>query len=334
MSRVPEAAAPPAGSASAPLVLLGLSLPDEFRAQLATRYRLLGPLAQPLARHLPGLPAPDRRAARALITIGSVTVSAAALDALPGLGLVSFLGSGYEGIDLAAARARNIVVTHSPDANAAAVADLAVGLTIASVRGFRAGQQLLQSGLWQGNAGERLPPRRGLTGRKAGIYGLGAIGTRIAHRLEAFDVEVAYHSRHPRSGVAYPYFATLAELASWADVLVIAVRADASTRHSVDAAILGALGCDGHVINISRGSVIDEAALVAALTAGTLAGAGLDVYEHEPTVPQALLDLPNVVTTPHLGGATIEAQAAMHALVAANLEAFFAGKPAVTPVPG
>jgi lactate dehydrogenase-like 2-hydroxyacid dehydrogenase len=280
------------------------------------------------------VPEADRLAARALITIGSVGVSGAVLDALPALGLVSFLGSGYEGIDLAAARERHIVVTHSPDANAAAVADLAVGLTVASVRGFRAGERLLRSGQWQGNAGLRMPPLRGLTGRNLGIYGLGAVGARIARRFEAFDVNVGYHSRRPRSGVAYPYFATLAELARWADVLMVSVRADASTRHSVNAAVLAELGSGGHVINIARGSVIDEAALIAALADGTIAGAGLDVYEHEPAVPQALMDLPNVFTTPHLGGATIEAQEAMYAMVNANLEAFFAGKPAVTPVPG
>jgi lactate dehydrogenase-like 2-hydroxyacid dehydrogenase len=334
MSRSPEATASPAGGASAPLVLLGLTLPDAFRAQLATRYRLLGPLPQPLASRLHELPAADRLAARALITIGSVSIPGSVLEALPALGLVSFLGSGYEGIDLGAARERNVVVTHSPGANAAAVADLAVGLTVASVRGFRAGERLLRTGQWQGNALSRTPPRRGLTGRNLGIYGLGAIGARIAVRLEAFDMHVGYHSRRPRSDVAYRYFATLAELARWADVLMIAVRADAGTRHSVDAAILAELGSDGHVINIARGSVIDEAALIAALADGTIAGAGLDVYEHEPRVPQALLDLPNVFTTPHLGGATREAVDAMHALVRANLEAFFAGRPAVTPVPG
>jgi lactate dehydrogenase-like 2-hydroxyacid dehydrogenase len=334
MSRAPEDSAQPAGAASAPVILLGLAMPDTFRAQLATRYRLLGPLPLPLANHLDEMPEADRLAARALVTIGSVSVSGAVLDALPALGLVSFLGSGYEGIDLAAARERHIVVTHSPDANAAAVADLAVGLTIASVREFRAGERLLVSGQWQGNAGLRMPPRRGLTGRKLGIYGLGAVGARIARRFEAFDVHVGYHSRRPRSDVAYPYFATLAELARWADVLMIAVRADASTRHSVNAAVLAELGSDGHVINIARGSVIDEAALIAALADGTIAGAGLDVYEHEPAVPQALLDLPNVFTTPHLGGATIEAQQAMYSMVEANLDAFFAGKPAVTPVPG
>lgn len=330
---------PPAAAASSstqpprPAVLLGVAVPTELHSRLAERYEVLGPVAPPFAQHLADLPATDRARVRALVTIGVVGIKADALPLLPALEIVACLGSGYEEVDVPAAHARGVAVTHSPNANAAAVADLALGLTIASVRRFHAGDMLLRSGAWQGNAGPRAPARRGLTGRRMGIYGLGAIGALIATRARAFDIEVGYHARTRREGVDYPYFATLAALAEWCDILTIAVRADAATRHSVDAAILAALGPDGHVINIARGSVIDEAALIAALAAGTLGGAGLDVYAREPHVPQALLDHPAVITTPHIGGATIEAQAAMYAMVLANLDAWSSGRRVPNPVP-
>jgi glyoxylate reductase len=314
-------------------VLLGTTVPAAFHQQLAQHYTVVGPVPQPFSANLAGIDQATRESVRALVTIGSVQVPRTALDLLPNLGLASFLGSGYEGIDLPAARARNITVTHGADVNASAVADLAMGLVIASVRGFRAGDHKLRSGTWQGNSGTRMPARHGLTGRNIGIFGLGAIGRRIALRAAACEMHVGYFSRHARSDVGYRYCTSLAALADWCDVLVVAVRADHSTRHAVDRAILARLGADGHVVNIARGSVIDETALIAALTDGTLGGAGLDVYEHEPTVPQALLDLPNVFTTPHLGGSTREALDAMFERAAQNLAAFFAGRPALTPIP-
>ena len=235
-------------------------------------------------------------------------------------------------MDLEAAVARGIAVTHSPGANADSVADVALGLLIASVRRFAQGRALLDAGQWQGNAARAMPLVRGLGGSRVGIYGLGAIGGRVARRVEACGASVGYHGRHARAEVAYPYFATLRALAEWADALVVTVRADAGNRHAVDAALLDALGPDGHVVNVARGSVIDEAALIAALSQGRLAGAGLDVFEHEPAVPAALRALPNVVLTPHLGGGTLEAQGAMQALVLRNLAAFFAGEALPTPV--
>jgi len=270
---------------------------------------------------------------RVLVTMGAVDTSRAALTTLPNLRLVCCVGSGFEGVDLAAARERGIVVTHSPGANASTVADVALGLLIASVRKFTEGQAFLRSGEWAGNFARRMPIVRGLTGRRVGVFGLGDIGERIARRALAFEMEVGYHNRRRRDDVPYPYFPTLLALAEWADVLAIAVRAGPATRHAVNAGVLAALGAEGHVVNIARGFVIDEAALIAALAAGTLAGAGLDVYEHEPEVPAALLALPNVVLLPHVGGATREAQAAMQAMVMANLDAFLAGRPVVTPVP-
>jgi lactate dehydrogenase-like 2-hydroxyacid dehydrogenase len=320
-------------AAARPAVLLGARLSHDFVRRLGAAYDVLGPVAPPFPANVAALPAAERGRVRALITMGTVDTSRAALAALPALRLVSCVGSGFEGVDLAAARERGIAVTHSPGRNASAVADLALGLLIASVRRMDAAAAFLRRGEWTGNYAQRMPMVRGLTGRRVGIYGLGAIGAKIAQRAVACEMEVAYHNRRPRGDVALPYHATLRSLAEWADVLVVAVRADAATRHAVDADVLAALGADGHVVNIARGAVIDETALIAALQTGAIAGAGLDVFEHEPQVPAALLALPNVALTPHIAGATVEAQAAMQEAVLANLDAFFAGRPLPTPVP-
>ena len=266
--------------------MLGARVPSEFVDQLAIRYAVIGPLPPPFSETVAALPAADAQRVRALITLGSVSTTGASLAYLPALGLISCVGSGYEGVDLAATRARGIVVTHSPGTNSAAVADLAMGLLIASVRRMFAANAFLRRGDWTGNYAQRMPFVRGLTGRKVGIYGLGAIGEQIARRAVAFEMEVAYHNRKRRADVSYPYYATLHDLAHWADVLVIAVRAGPGNRHAVDAGILAALGPEGHVINIARGAVIDEAALIRALREGVIAGAGLDVFEREPSVPE------------------------------------------------
>jgi lactate dehydrogenase-like 2-hydroxyacid dehydrogenase len=316
-----------------PTVLLGARVPDAFVRRLAERFELLGPLPAPFPETVAALPAADAARVRAVITMGTVNTSRDALLRLPAVGLVSCIGSGYEGVDLAAARERGIAVTHSPGANASAVADLALGLLIASVRQMPEANAFLRRGDWKGNFASRMNLVRGLTGRRVGIYGLGAIGEKIARRVAAFEMEVAYHNRKPRADVDYPHHATLAALASWADVLIVAVRAGAGNRHAVNAQVLAALGPQGHVVNIARGSVIDEAALIHALRTGTIAGAGLDVFEHEPAVPEELLALTNVALTPHIAGGTLEAQAAMQDMVIANLDAFFAGNPVVTPVP-
>jgi lactate dehydrogenase-like 2-hydroxyacid dehydrogenase len=315
-------------------VLLGARMPRPFVERLEARFDVLGPMPPPFSTSIAALPDADARRVRILITMGAVATPREALARLPALGLVCCLGSGYEGVDLDAARARGIVVTHSPGANAASVADLAVALLLASVRNLFEANAFLRRGDWAGNYAKRLPLVRGLTGRKVGIYGLGAIGGKIARRVEAFDTEIGYHNRRPRRDVGYRYFESLRGLAQWADVLMIAVRADAGNRHAVDASVLDALGPEGHVVNIARGFVIDEAALIRALRGGGIAGAGLDVYEHEPNVPAELLALPNVALTPHVGGGTLEAQAAMQEMVVANIDAFLGGRTVATPVPG
>ena len=319
------------GISARPALLLALGVPDAYRARLATLYDVLGPFDARFEDAVAALPRHDADRIAAVVAYGNTKIARATIDALPALGLVCCVGSGYEGVDLDAARARGIAVAHSVGANASAVADLAVGLLIASVRGIAAGDAFVRRGAW--SRGHRPGDVRGMTGRKVGIFGLGAIGMKIAQRCEAFETEIAYHGRAPHAGARYAYHASLLDLARWADVLMIAVRAGPGNRHAVDARVLAALGRDGHVVNITRGSVIDEAALARALADGTIAGAGLDVFEHEPAVPEALRALPNVVLTPHLGGAADEAQDAMREAAWRNVEAFATRGAVVQPVP-
>jgi lactate dehydrogenase-like 2-hydroxyacid dehydrogenase len=264
---------------------------------------------------------------RALITAGGTPLSAAAMDMLPSLRAIVCYGTGYDGVDLAAAAERGIAVGHSPAANAASVADLALTLMLAVTRRLLPADDYVRSGNWSAaKPSPLMSPQPGNPGRRVGVYGMGAIGRKIAARAAAFETEVAYHSRS-RHDVPYEYHPNLESLVEWCDVLMIAVRAGADTRHVIDADMLRKLGKDGYLVNISRGSVIDQEALVAALTDKTIAGAGLDVYEKEPHAPDALTAFPNVVLTPHVGGHTLESHVAMQDCVIANLTAFFAGKP-------
>jgi lactate dehydrogenase-like 2-hydroxyacid dehydrogenase len=264
---------------------------------------------------------------RAMITAGGTPLGAEAMDVLPKLGAIVCYGTGYDGVDLAAAASRGIAVANSPGANAASVADIAVTLMLSAVRRLPVADQYVRSGDWAAaKPSPMMRPQAGMRGRKIGVYGMGEIGRKIAARVAAFETEIGYFSRS-RHDVPYQYFPTLEALADWCSVLMIAVRAGADTHHKVNADILRRLGGDGFVVNISRGSVIDEAALVAALSDRTIAGAGLDVFASEPHAPDALTALPNVVLSPHIGGHTLESHVAMQDCVIANLEAFFAGKP-------
>jgi hydroxypyruvate reductase len=205
------------------------------------------------------------------------------------------------------------------------VADLAVGLMIAVVRGIVESNTTLHRGQWPGENGMPRPCWRALAGLKVGIYGLGSIGVKIARRVEALEMLVAYHNRRPRSDTHYPYHAALIDLARWADVLVVAARGSAETRHAVDRRVLHALGSAGYVVNIARGTIIDEEALVEALTRGTIAGAALDVFANEPKVSPALLSAPNVIATAHIGGDTNHSEAGIARMVLTNVEACLAG---------
>jgi lactate dehydrogenase-like 2-hydroxyacid dehydrogenase len=306
-----------------PTVLMAPRLPEGVVAELRKRYDLLGPLT-------PGAGLPEGAAAtRALLTIGGMRTDAALMDALPALGLIVCFGTGYEGVDRAAAAARGIVVTNAGDANAGAVAEFALGLILATARRIVAADRFVRSGRWQGHAIERLPTLPGLAGRRLGIYGLGAIGSRIAQRAAAFEMEIAYHNRSPRSDVAYAYVPSLLELADWADILVVSARAGPANRHAVDAGVLAALGAEGHVVNVSRGLAIDEDALCDALERGVIAGAALDVYEREPEVSERLRALDNVVLTPHVAANAVSAMDAQRRILLANVDAWFGGAPLV-----
>lgn len=263
---------------------------------------------------------------RAVLTAGGTPFGGETMDLLPKLGTIVCYGTGYDGVDLAAAEKRGIAVGHSPGANAASVADIAVTLMLATTRRLLSADDYVRSGSWSGlKPSPMMRPQAGMLGRKIGVYGMGEIGRKIAARVAGFETDVGYFSRS-RHDVQYRYFPTLGELAEWCSVLMIAVRAGEDTNHAVDAGILKKLGKEGYVVNISRGSVIDQPALIAALTDGTIAGAGLDVYAREPHSPDALTALPNVVLSPHIGGHTLESHVAMQDCVIANLEAYFAGK--------
>jgi lactate dehydrogenase-like 2-hydroxyacid dehydrogenase len=304
-------------------VLIHSRFPKAMLARIGQRFDVMDAAGKPPAEvftkeQLSGV--------RALLTAGGTPLGASAMDTLPKLAAIICYGTGYDGIDLAAAAQRAIAIGHSPAANASAVADLAVTLMLAVTRRLLPADDYVRSGNWSGaKPSPLMSPQPGNCGRRVGVYGMGEIGRKIAARAAAFETEVGYFSRS-RHDVPYRRFPSLEALAEWCSVLMIAVRAGADTHHAVDAGILRKLGKDGYVVNISRGSVIDQPALVAALTDKTVAGAGLDVFESEPHLPDALTGFPNVVLTPHIGGHTVESHIAMQDCVIANLDAFFAGR--------
>jgi lactate dehydrogenase-like 2-hydroxyacid dehydrogenase len=316
-------------NAMKPMILVAAHVPERLLGRRGQRYTLRGPLQSATPEAVPQ----DAREARALITLGGLRTDAALMDALPKLGLIACYGTGFEGVDRAAARARGIVVTHAGDSNATAVAEFAMGLVIASARDMLRGDRHVRAGRWRGDIIERLALLPGLAGQRLGIYGLGAIGAKVAQRAAAFEMQIGYHNRKQRLDVPYLYHSTLIELATWADILLVAVRADARNHHAINAPILAALGPTGHLINISRGIAVDTNALATALEAGTIAGAALDVYEDEPNVPERLIRLDNVVLTPHMAAISAHAQRAQRDIMFANLDAFFSGRPVLTPVP-
>ena len=305
-------------------VLIVHRFPKSQMARLSQRFELIDAAGKKPSEMLS---AEELGAVRATIAAGGSRFGGDLMDQLPRLGAIVCYGTGYDGVDLKAAAARNIAVGHSPGANASSVADMALALTLASVRRILVADGYIREGSWAASKPTPLMrPPTGMGGRKVGVYGMGEIGRRIAARVAAFESEVGYFSRS-RHDVPYRYFESLEALADWCSVLIIAVRAGPETHHIVNADIFRRLGEDGHVVNIARGSVIDQQALIAAVTDKTIAGAGLDVFAKEPQAPDALTALPNVVLAPHVGGHTLEGHVAMQDCVIANLEAFFAGKP-------
>ena len=269
-------------------------------------------------------------AIEAVFTDGHLGVPAKVVDALPNLKIVSCYGVGYDNIDAKAAAERGIVVTHTPDVLNDEVANTAIALLLAATRRIVPYDRYVREGRWET---EGAPPlTRGLSGKTVGMVGFGRIGQTIAEKLAVFGCTVVYHARSDK-GLAQRYYADLEEMARDADVLVVITPGGPETRHLVSGAVIEALGPDGTLVNVARGTVVDEAAMVAALENGRLGAAGLDVFEREPKVPDALKRMDQVVLTPHVGSATVETRAAMGDLAVDNLVDFFDHGTVRTPVP-
>lgn len=273
----------------------------------------------------------DAAAVEVIVTSAVHGCKADVIEKLPNLKLICNWGVGYDSIDIAAAAKHSVAVTNTPEVLNDCVADEAWGLMIACARHIPQGDQFVRSNRWENHDGV-LPLGVRVSGKKLGIVGLGRIGMAIAKRGEGFDMQIGYHNRNARTDVPYIYMDKLTDLAHWADFLVVATVGGASTRKLISRDVLKALGPKSYIINIARGPVIDETAMVELLQRGELGGAGLDVFENEPKVPDALKRLDNVVLMPHVASATIETRQAMFDLVMQNLQAYFAGKALLTPV--
>lgn len=265
-----------------------------------------------------------------VLTNGHDGIKPDTMAALPNLAAISCYGVGYDAIDSDAAAVRGIPVTHTPNVLNAEVATTALMLTLACFRNFRADEALARSGNWEtdGNA----PLSRSADNRRIGILGLGRIGQAIADKFAPFNPELVYHSRNQKD-VPYRYFGSLVEMADYVDVLICITPGGASTNKMVNAEVMDALGPEGILVNVARGSVVDETALIAALQEGRLGWAGLDVFESEPHIPKALRDLPNTVLTPHVASGTVETRRAMGNLAVDNLLLHAAEGRVISPVP-
>lgn len=266
---------------------------------------------------------------RAVVTTGLAGLSRERIEALPRLELIACFGTPHGTVDLAAARARGILVTNTPDSISASVADLALGLMLALMRGICSCDRFVRAGRWL----EESPPvGREVRGKRCGILGLGRIGREIAARAQAFGMSVSYHGPREKPDVPYRYHADVLALARDSDCLFVACWSSPATRGLVDAGVLDALGPEGFLVNIARGPIVDQAALITALRERRIAGAALDVYWDEPRVPDELLAMDNVVLTPHIGSSTREVREGRRAKLLANLRAYFAGQPVPHPL--
>ena len=278
---------------------------------------------------------PDRLVAdvadrvRGVVTVGSVGLAAGLIESLPKVEIIGCFGTPHGTVDIAAANTRGVVVTNTPDSITEAVADLAIGLVIALMRRICETDRFVRAGKW--TAG--LPPMgTDLRGKTCGIVGLGKIGREIARRADALGMAVCYHGRRKKPDVSYPFCPDLTELARRSDCLVVACWLTPETRGLIGSRILDELGPGGFLVNIARGPIVEEAALISALKNGRIAGAALDVYWDEPRVPEALLAMENVVLVPHIGSSTREVRDARGEKLLANLRAHFSGKPVPNPL--
>ena len=266
-----------------------------------------------------------------VVTTAAIGLKGEVIAALPNLQVISSFGVGFDALDIDTAKARGVPVGYTPGVLNDCVADMAFALMLDVSRNIAASDRFVRRGEWP-KARFALGSR--VSGKRLGIVGMGRIGQAVAERAAGFRMEVGYHNRRPAEGCALSYFESLTALAQWADYLVLTVAGGAGTRHLVNGDVLDALGQSGYLINVARGSVVDEAALIAALAERRIAGAGLDVFEDEPNVPDALMALDNVVLTPHTASATHETRRAMANLVLENLQAFYATGAVRVPVPG
>lgn len=267
--------------------------------------------------------------ARGLVTSGGVGASRALIEALPKLEIISSFGVGYDPIDIGCAQERGVTVTNTPDVLTDDVADIAMALLLGMMRRIPQGDQFVRQGLWPK---ARFPLTDKLGGKVMGVVGLGRIGQAIARRAEPFGVEIRYYGPRKKADLPYRYYDNLVAMARDVDILMISSPGGAATQGIVNAEVIAALGPQGYLVNIARGSIVDEPALVDALVAGRLAGAGLDVFADEPKVPEALFRLDSVTLAPHVGSATHATRQAMGDLVLKNLAAHFAGQPVLTKV--
>lgn len=268
---------------------------------------------------------------RFLVVAGGAACGPSVLEALPKLEIVGNFGVGYDSIDTAACAKRGIIVTNTPDVLNDEVADTTIALLLGALRRMPQADQYVRSGQWLSGA---FPLTGTLIGKRVGILGFGRIGQTIAQRLSGFKIAgISYHARSERPGVPYRYHANLIDMARESDVLIVITPGGAATQHLVNREVIEALGPEGCLVNVARGSVVDEAALIDCLKTGKLGSAGLDVFEHEPKVPAELVALSNVALAPHIGSATTYTRDAMGMLVVNNLIAWKEGKPPLTPVP-
>ncbi|WP_298255928.1 2-hydroxyacid dehydrogenase [Bradyrhizobium sp.] len=266
----------------------------------------------------------------AAVTYGTARCDGGVMAMFPKLEIVASFGVGYDHVEANYAREHNIIVTNTPDVLSEEVADIAMGLLISTLREFVKADRYVRSGLW---TTQQYPLSAGsLRDRKVGFVGMGRIGQAIARRLEASLVPVVYHSRNAVSGLKYQHYPDLIEMAKAVDTLMVIVPGGPSTAKMINADVFKALGPRGVIVNVARGSVVDEEALIAALKSGTILAAGLDVFANEPAVPDELKAMQNVVLLPHIGSASVVTRNAMDQLVVDNLKAWFGGKPPLTPI--
>jgi lactate dehydrogenase-like 2-hydroxyacid dehydrogenase len=310
-----------------PDIIVTAPLPPFLYEPLKADYRCHDYYA---ASHKPGLLAAEGAKIRGLVQGGGTVTPPSLLDALPKLEIISVFGVGYDGVPTDYCRQRGLKVTNTPDVLTDDVADVAVGLVLMTGRGFAKAERFVRAGTWT-KQGAELTTKLG--GKKVGILGLGRIGKAIAQRLAAMGMQIAYTGRKAQADVPYRFVPDLKTMAADVDFLVVACPGGPATKNLVNADVLAALGKDGTIINIARGSIIDEPALVTALGAGTIKAAGLDVFVDEPNVPPALLTMENVVLLPHVGSGTHETRKAMGDLCKANLDAWFGTGKVLTLIP-